>query len=532
MENVRMQTKVTHYCNLDLLNEYGKPVQCHISNGMETMGLVLPGMDDGKSLTTLHDVFIVKDGQVTVQASPSRPYQYLLTSETDAHSQTLQLFNKKSFLVHHAGKTHGAPSANRRLDVGHTLEKDGWAHHGLVEVDGQKVNKWVRSGAGGVDSKTHANFTALAQTGLVPNSWTLYTDEADEKMVKLLATNTFENNKVYQVTEVTHWEKLDEAKTVDDTLKQVYSTYDIADHSTAPPTEDEAPLLEARFIKTHLISESARIFFNDGEHPDWRPSTRRLRGKQATPSIDYFTIVEGTASHKYFLEQYQRQLLDLPKFVFPKGCTIGMSTDGVPYCLNVGVSANTTALSLNFGMIFVDVNNKDYQASLKISITMKWPQADVVLGLSFEGSGCAVVFQKGVSFARLYIQVCITASGSGKNLLQPDNRTFAGKASVSVSFNIDVSVVTTLKATLTSEVDVQVAPHSDIKAHGSLGLDLSLVVVGAGVSVDIFGNTVKNHANVWDFQSHVNLHVWVNIWVYKHTWPWTWTIWKAGPVTF
>eukprot|EP00453_Perkinsus_chesapeaki_P004110 CAMPEP_0185917238 /NCGR_PEP_ID=MMETSP0924C-20121207/4348_1 /TAXON_ID=321610 /ORGANISM="Perkinsus chesapeaki, Strain ATCC PRA-65" /LENGTH=68 /DNA_ID=CAMNT_0028643315 /DNA_START=32 /DNA_END=234 /DNA_ORIENTATION=+ len=68
-----MQTTVKHYCNPDLLDEHGKPVQCHISNSVETMGLVLPGMDDGKSFTMRQDVLVAKDGQVVVQASPNHP---------------------------------------------------------------------------------------------------------------------------------------------------------------------------------------------------------------------------------------------------------------------------------------------------------------------------------------------------------------------------------------------------------------------------------------------------------------------------
>ncbi|KAF4687843.1 hypothetical protein FOZ60_003461 [Perkinsus olseni] len=388
MGNIRMQTKVTHYCNLDLLDEYGKPVQCHISNAMETMGLVLPGMDDGKSLTTRQDVFIAKDGQVTLQASPSHPYQYLLTSDTDTHSQTLQLFDKKSFLVQHVAKQKGDSPGRRLVDASRTLEDDGWVHQGLVEVDGQKVNKWVMSGPQGLDPKSGANFTALAQTGLMANSWTLYTDEADKQIVKLLATNSFENDKVYQETVVTHWEELEAATTVDDAMQHVYSAYEIGDHSADPPTPDQAPLLDARLIKTHLISESARLFFNDGEMPDWRSRKRLRRADQSSPSIDYFDIVEGSASHKYFLAQYDpdhRQLLNLPKFQFPSGCKIGKVTNGCPYCLNIDIGVNTTTLTLDFGMTFVDVHNSDYQAHLKISYRPQVARSRGCLGLLLRG---------------------------------------------------------------------------------------------------------------------------------------------------
>mmetsp|Transcript_7373 Transcript_7373/g.6137 ORF Transcript_7373/g.6137 Transcript_7373/m.6137 type:complete len:105 (+) Transcript_7373:65-379(+) len=61
MGNFRMQITVIRYCNLDLVDADGQPLNCHISNSMETMGLVLPGMDDGKSFTTRQDIFITKD---------------------------------------------------------------------------------------------------------------------------------------------------------------------------------------------------------------------------------------------------------------------------------------------------------------------------------------------------------------------------------------------------------------------------------------------------------------------------------------
>mmetsp|Transcript_27969 Transcript_27969/g.23133 ORF Transcript_27969/g.23133 Transcript_27969/m.23133 type:complete len:89 (-) Transcript_27969:372-638(-) len=82
--------------------------------------------------------------------------------------------------------------------------------------------------------------TALSQTGLMPNSWTLFTDEADNKMVKLLSTNVFENDRVYQETVVTHWEELHEDLTVDDALQHVYSAYEIDDHSASYPSADDS----------------------------------------------------------------------------------------------------------------------------------------------------------------------------------------------------------------------------------------------------------------------------------------------------
>ncbi|KAF4648885.1 hypothetical protein FOL47_002689, partial [Perkinsus chesapeaki] len=194
--NVRMQTRDIRYCNPNMLGPDGKPVKCYISKSVETAGLVYPGMDDGKSYATRHDIFITKDGQVTVGASPDRPYEYFLHTDSANGSSMLQLYNQTSYPV-----VNNAPTAQEFLhDLSDelSLEDLGWLDHGIVDVDGEKLHKRVIYGVNGTDPKTEMNFTALAMTGLIPNIWFLYTDEADEKMVKLLSANTFQNNTVYE----------------------------------------------------------------------------------------------------------------------------------------------------------------------------------------------------------------------------------------------------------------------------------------------------------------------------------------------
>ncbi|KAF4648970.1 hypothetical protein FOL47_002602, partial [Perkinsus chesapeaki] len=78
--NMRMHLLTRTVCNKDVKDVHGNPAPCGKSMAMETYGLTLPGMEDG-SITTREDMIVAKDGQVTVKAMPSRPYQFIMTVE-------------------------------------------------------------------------------------------------------------------------------------------------------------------------------------------------------------------------------------------------------------------------------------------------------------------------------------------------------------------------------------------------------------------------------------------------------------------
>ncbi|EER15139.1 hypothetical protein Pmar_PMAR023465 [Perkinsus marinus ATCC 50983] len=225
MGNVRMQMKTTHFCNLDLRDVKGNPMGCHISKAMETEGLVLPGMDDNKSFTVHRDIFIAKDGQAVVQAAPSHPYLYLFMVQNETHFSTSQFFNKQSFLINQGTRKMDDMPNSRRLNANRTLEDDGWIYKGLIDDGERKLNMWSRSGVEGVDPKSGLNFTALAQTGAISNSWVLYLDENHKQMVDLLGINTFDE-KIYLESKVTYWEDLDDALTLDDAIKEIHAARD------------------------------------------------------------------------------------------------------------------------------------------------------------------------------------------------------------------------------------------------------------------------------------------------------------------
>ncbi|EER13871.1 hypothetical protein Pmar_PMAR022786 [Perkinsus marinus ATCC 50983] len=523
MGNVRIQMKSTHFCNLALRDIKGNAVSCHTSKAMETKGLVLPGMDDNKSFTVHRDIFVVKDGQAVVQAAPNHPYLYILMSQNDTHFSTSQLFDKQSFPVEEGTRRKNDTPNSRRLNANLTLEDDGWVYKGLVDEGGQKLNKWVTSGVEGVDPKSGLNFTALAQTGVITNAWVLYLDKDHKQIVKLLGINTFENDTVYLESNVTHWEELDEALTLDVAMKDIYQAYDIFQSHNRAPAKDEAPELDADFVRTRLVSEEARLFFNDGKSHDWRPNKTHIRGDKSGAPIDYFRLPNGTAAHKFFLYKHHSPVQGQEEFELPPACRSGVVKSVSPYCLYVGYASNDTLLALDLYMAYKDVAIEENEAYLNVTVHLKQPETEV-LHFAFEAAGCALVWATDVGFAGLRIQVCLLGAGSG------GNGTYGGKIAMSVSVIIDIAFFPALKVTLHGQVAVNASDNGDVKAYGELGIDYSALGVGAGISVDIFGNTVDHKSDVWEFKSHFNLHVWVSVLFYKHDWPWSWTIWEAGPV--
>ncbi|KAF4649379.1 hypothetical protein FOL47_002125, partial [Perkinsus chesapeaki] len=397
---VRMQTKSTRYCNPNLIGPDKKPVECHISKAEETKGLVYPGMDDGKPLTTHHDTFVTKDGQVQVGASPERPYEYTVTTETITSLSMIQLFNFTSYPVADQPKKKSQELFSS-VDLELTLEEIGWAHHGLVHVNGDKLHKYIIYGANGTEPKTDMNFTALAMTGLIPNAWVLYTDEADEEIVKIQAINTFQNDMVYQEDVVTHWEKLPNGTTTGESMKRVYSAYGIKKHETTVPPLNVAPRPEAILIGSELTGELTRLYFNDGKTPDWMPHGL-LRGSNGSDApIEYFKIEKGAASQKFFLAKYGLTSNEAKELELPPNCAA--SAGDSKYCLHVKTDYNDTILEGKLLMKFTDVQNELYNATLKLSIVYSLEDKSV-LEFDFEGGGCAVVFQAGVSLGNVNVK--------------------------------------------------------------------------------------------------------------------------------
>ncbi|KAF4697250.1 hypothetical protein FOZ60_009874 [Perkinsus olseni] len=530
--NARFTATTTKYCNKDLLGSNGNPAPCGISMARETYGLTLPGMEDG-SLTTRQDVIATKEGQVTIEASPSRPYQYMMYVETPELRKVDQIFmnTARTVLVETRGTERMLAVATQNSQ---SLEEDGWINEGAESVDGGSYTKWVLHGPEGVNPKDGTNYTALYETGLQPDTWVLYTDESANRPHKLLAINTHKNGKVFQETTIDSWESLGDEVGVQHATNEMFSTYNVDSSRLLSTGDMKVPFVDSAYLTVDYIPESARAFFEDGEDYDWIPEHRSLRQGAGFKGIQYFTIEKGSAADSFFRANRMRELIQIAKFEFPKSCK---DKDGkqIPgkYCLYVQLDVTTDpSVSLEAGMTFVDVNNPDITAHLKLAVSLKDTDGSAVLDLSFEAGGCAVVFQVGEGFS-LSINVCITGKASGENLLQADKRTFSGSVELTVSFNVNVPVAgSIIHWAITAKLGVTAKPQNDISAYGSLGTDVSLWIAGAAVSIDIKGNTVSHMANRWEFVSGVNFNAWVKVLFWGTSWSHRWEIWHAGPVTF
>ncbi|KAF4664931.1 hypothetical protein FOL47_004884 [Perkinsus chesapeaki] len=528
--NMRMRVTTKDYCNPDLLDAHGKPAPCGISQSMETYGLTLPGMEDG-SLTTREDIIIANDGQVSVKAMPNYPYQYIMTVESPESKRVEQLYNHQSFLL---SEVPAESYASRLLSDGMNtadLEAQGWIHEGTADFRGATMSRWSRKGPEGVDPVDGTNYTALYQTGLMPDTWVLFLDGATQDPVKLLAINTYVGGKLFQESTFEQLESLGEDVSVEGAAQAMYQTYRV-DSQRRLAEAGSIPLVMPEYISGDFLPERSRAFFEDHVAVDWMSARRSLR--QSGSGIEYFTIQENSAADIYFHALSQRQLVKVFSFEFPKGCSDGKSADpNQKYCLFAQVDASLdVSVSVKAGMTYKDVVNPDITAHLSLSVSLKKDADAAVLDLSFEAGGCAVVFQFGEGVS-LSINVCISGKASGTSLLQPDKRTFYGEAAVSVSFNVNLPKIgNIINWTIEAKISCTAKPHNDISAYGMIGTSVSIKLAGAGVSLDIKGNTVEQIANKWEFVSNVNFNAFVGFWKFKKTWDKHWQLWHAGPVQF
>mmetsp|Transcript_17092 Transcript_17092/g.14541 ORF Transcript_17092/g.14541 Transcript_17092/m.14541 type:complete len:113 (+) Transcript_17092:131-469(+) len=104
---------------------------------------------------------------------------------------------------------------------------------------------------------------------------------------------------------------------------------------------------------------------------------------------------------------------------------------------------------------------------------------------------------------------------------------------IKATFNVNVPVAgSIINWSIWAKIGCTAAANNNITAYAEIGTSVSLLIAGAGVSVDIKGNTMDHLPNKWQFFSGVNLNAWVNVLVYKNSWNWRWEIWHASPVYF
>ncbi|KAF4682479.1 hypothetical protein FOZ60_010481 [Perkinsus olseni] len=512
----------TNLCNRGLKDAHGNPVPCGISRARETLGLTLPGMEDG-SLTTREHIIIAKDGNVRVKAMPSRPYQYFMYTETPKNVKLHQLYNHQAIAL-----IDSTPEFQAQRLYGAGLSKDGWTVGGLANIDGKTLHKWTKRGPQGIDKASGFNYTAVYQTCMQPNVWTFYTDSDDSKPVKLVGSNSF-CNKVLRVTEYSNYRTLDETLTVEDSIKEVHTMYGIGYRILSVGESQEVPKVCEDLLGAPYVCESEREFFGDGQGVDWIPSGRRMRGAtESQDIISYFDVAEGTAAYTFFHHQYERRLLQLLKFEFPPNCNNTGGTAFLNFCLFVAVDATISTYTLKAGMTFVDVNDKNKKAQLFLAIVVGKELGQSVLRLELVAQGSVTVWQMGEG-ASLSIVVSIEGKVSDDTAKQ----IFRAEAKIAVSFRVNLPVVgSIMDITIYAKIGITAAPNNVITAYGEIGVGISLFIVGAGAGINIKGNTLDNLPNKWAFKSEAFVTAWVNIILWSDNWRWSWEIWHASPVYF
>ncbi|KAF4685840.1 Has a dual role in the assembly of mitochondrial ATPase [Perkinsus olseni] len=520
--NVRMHVTTKKYCNLGLVDASGKPAPCGISKGEETYGFTLPGMEDGVQ-TTIEDVVIAKDGQVSVQASPALPYTYLMSVNSPGYNGVEKLYNHQSFVVSEEVPDDAAEAST----LGETLADDGWIPQ---ESDEASTNKWLLYGPQGVDPVTGANYTALYQTGVAPDAWILYTDETNENPRKLLAVNTFLNDRVFQESTFDEVESLGDDITVAEAVQAVYATYQVDGGRRLTSGDDfEAPHVDAEMIDAPFVSEKTRQFFSGEGDWDWM-SKRKLRSSQGFKGISYFTIEKGSAADKYFHAAAQRGLAEIVKFEYPKGCVAAGGKQEQKYCIFVSVDASLDpSVTLKAGMSFLDIHDATKSAHLSIGVTLKKDEGSM-LSLTIDAGGCAVVFQYGQpDETHLSISVCMASKDPAK---KKADGTIEGEVAITVRFMVHINHVGDLiDWDIDAKVNCTAAPKNEITAYGVIGTSASAKVAYAAVSLDLKANTLEHAYNKWHFVSGVDFHAWAGVWKFKKHWDYRWQLYEAGPVT-
>ncbi|KAF4681167.1 hypothetical protein FOZ60_012483 [Perkinsus olseni] len=512
----------TNLCNKDAKDAHGNPVPCGISRARETLGLPLPGMEDG-SLTTREHMIIAKDGNVRVKAMPSRPYQYFMYTETLKNVKVHQLYNHQAIAL-----IDSTPEFEAQRLYGTGLSKDGWTDEGTTSLDGKALHRWTKRGPQGLDKASGFNYTAVYQTCMYPDLWTFYTDSDDSAPVKLVGSNSF-CNKALQVTEYSNYRTLDETLTVEDSIKEVHTMYGIGSRILSVGESQEVPKVCEDLLGAPYVCESEREFFGDGQEVDWMPSGRRMRGAtESQDIIPYFDVAEGTAAYTFFHHQYERRLIQLLKFEFPSNCNNTGGTTALNFCLFVAVDATMSTYTLKAGLTFVDVNDKNKQASLYVAVVIGKELGNRVLRLEAVAQGTATIWQVGEG-ASLSIDVTVAGKVSDDTAQQ----IFKAEIQISVSFNVNLPVVgSVMDCTAYAKIDVTAAPNNDITAYGEIGRSISLLVFGVGAGVNIKGNTLDNQPNKWAFKSQIVFTAWVNVILWSNHWSWNVEFWNTKAVYF
>ncbi|KAF4691606.1 hypothetical protein FOZ60_015185 [Perkinsus olseni] len=305
-------------------------------------------MDDG-TLTVLEDTYVAKDGQVSVVAWPSRPYQYMVYVTTPTKRTVLQIYNHKSYVIKDEAVKSSQTFGNYR-----TLNDDDWQYQGLVSVQGEMQALWVSTGGLPASADGKQEFDILGASEVAPNKWKLYLDKTNTTLYNIEGVGGADDTMI-QHTSISYWANLTVDMTLEEAMADLYKVYDVQEHIPQPGDPGTVPYVHPLLADTHVITEETREFFQSHEPADCKPKS----GEGGSPQpIDCYRITPGSSYNffHYGTTPPGRGLHKLNKFQYPRGCKTNSKKLQVPnVCLFIDADAGPLTLELDIGVFSQDL---------------------------------------------------------------------------------------------------------------------------------------------------------------------------------
>ncbi|KAF4657930.1 hypothetical protein FOL47_008234 [Perkinsus chesapeaki] len=512
--NMRIQTKTVYHCNARLKTPDGKSTTCGHSRTSETFGRTLPLMDDG-TLTILEDTFVVEDGQASVVAWPSRPYQYMAYVFKNNERSVYQFYNHVSYLIRKDDvKSEQSFGTNVSL-----LDYD-WKYQGLKLVKGVNRSVWA-STEGLPEGHGGEKFNFLGDGEVVPNKWILYLDETNTTLYNIEAVGGPKDT-LLQTSEITYWKSLDDSMTVKDALASINNIYGVEKQIPGPADPDAVPYVHPVLADTHIITEDTRQFFQFITPADCKPRT-----SEGPPSpIDCYRIEKGTSSYAFFhdnAESNARCLIKLNRFQYPSGCKRNPNLVQDPnVCLFIDVDFNQGSLEADVGIVPQDITSPTTRAVAGFTTLMSWPGGENIESVTISGRSCAVVWQAGVDAkSGVSLSLCVKGDATSKKDV---------KLSMSVTYS---QVGGSGKFTTTNDLRGSALPKNiTVVVEGAVSGSAETNATSALVSYDVNVSNRRHMMNEWAFLAGTDFEVSKKILNWRRVYHWRWEQWAVGPFAF
>ncbi|EER08513.1 hypothetical protein Pmar_PMAR015932 [Perkinsus marinus ATCC 50983] len=478
---------------------------------METFDMVLPLMDD-RTLTILEDSYVVKDGQVSVVAWPSRPYQYMIYVTTPSKRTVMQIYDHKSYVIKEEKVTSSQTFGNYR-----TLNDDDWKYEGLVLVQGVNQSVWTSTGGLPAGGGGKQEFDLLGASQVAPNKWKLHLDETNTTLYNIEGL-AGAGDIVVQRTSINYLANLTDDMTVEQALSAVYKSYKVTEHIPNPGDPKTVPYVHPLLAKTHVITEETRQFFESQKPAECTPNEG-----ESPPPIACYTIVEGTSSYDFFYADSAppgRRLIKLNRFQYPTGCRADINTLQDPnVCLFIDIDAEPQKLGVELGLLLQDVNKPSSTGVLGLDIVLSWPGGKTLESLRFFGVTCATIWQvKTPAGVGLALNICFNGNATSTD---------------------QVAVTLTFTQLGSSGQKMTVAGVAKGTAQGGkmFASADSLVTAGAedkstdaAVSFDLNASSREDLITLWSFLSGFDFEVGRKILNWRMVYHWRVEQWGTGTI--